>query len=106
MFLEAVHQLEVQLYMKNIKLKVMAAIAACICVVGSSVAVIPASAASIRGDINGDGKIDMTDAVALNKFLSGRITVDDMTTLDMDGDYLITPADATKLLRFLTGQFD
>ena len=48
----------------------------------------------------------MTDAVALNKFLSGRITVDDMTTLDMDGDYLITPADATKLLRFLTGQFD
>ncbi|WP_399553427.1 dockerin type I domain-containing protein [uncultured Ruminococcus sp.] len=53
---------------------------ACVCVVGS-IASLSASATALRGDVNGDGTINLSDAVALNKFLVGKLTVTNLSNV-------------------------
>ena len=50
------------------------------CVVGS-IASLSASATALRGDVNGDGTINLSDAVALNKFLVGKLTVTNLSNV-------------------------
>lgn len=85
----------------KLKLRITSLLVACVCAVGS-VASLSASAAVLRGDVNGDGKVDITDSVALNQFLAGKNTVSDLTRLDFNSNYIIDQADADDLLRFLT----
>ena len=57
----------------------------------------------IYGDITLDGRVDITDAVLLNKFCSGAVILNDAAKLnsDCDGDGDITGNDAVALLQFL-----
>ncbi len=85
------------------KFKFITSLATCACLLGSVFAM-TASASVIRGDVNGDGKIDISDSVMLNKFLSGIIAVKDMTPLDFDGNCIISRADNDALLDFIVGR--
>ena len=60
------------------------------------------SAAVLRGDVNGDGSINLVDQILLNKYLAGIVTFEDLTPLDFDADHIVCQADADKLIRFLT----
>ena len=55
------------------------------------------------GDVNQDGRVDVTDAVLLSKAVNGSVTVSDAQreTMDCDGDGDITANDVTTLMRFL-----
>ena len=57
----------------------------------------------IYGDINLDGRIDITDAVLLNKYCAGSIEMnaDALQNADCDGDKEIGNNDAIVLLKFL-----
>lgn len=57
----------------------------------------------IYGDINLDGRVDITDAVLLNKYCSGSVSLnkDAAKNADCDGDKEISNRDAISLLKFL-----
>ncbi len=57
----------------------------------------------IYGDINLDGRVDITDAVLLNKYCSGSVSLnkDAAKNADCDGDKEISSRDAISLLKFL-----
>lgn len=59
--------------------------------------------ALLCGDVNFDGKIDMTDAVLISKAVSGSVSMDGIQkiVMDCDGDGDITTNDAAVLVRFL-----
>ena len=63
----------------------------------------PITGGLVCGDINLDGRVDITDAVLLNKFCSGAITLDDTAkkNADCNGDGEPGSGDAVVLLQFL-----
>ena len=63
----------------------------------------PITGGLVCGDINLDGRVDITDAVLLNKFCSGAITLEDTAkkNADCNGDGEPGSGDAVVLLQFL-----
>ena len=63
----------------------------------------PITGGLVCGDINLDGRVDITDAVLLNKFCSGAITLDDTAkkNADCNGDGEPGSGEAVVLLQFL-----
>ena len=63
----------------------------------------PITGGLVCGDINLDGRVDITDAVLLNKFCSGAITLDDTAKKNAvcNGDGEPGSGDAVVLLQFL-----
>ncbi|MBO4803202.1 MAG: leucine-rich repeat protein, partial [Muribaculaceae bacterium] len=56
----------------------------------------------IRGDVNGDGSVDITDATMLiNYLLSGNSTGMNLTAADVNDDGLVDITDATTLINYL-----
>ena len=57
----------------------------------------------LYGDVNLDGRVDITDAVLLNKATAGVVTLNDAArqNADCDADGMTDTNDATVLLRFL-----
>ena len=57
----------------------------------------------LYGDVNLDGRVDITDAVLLNKATAGVVTLNDTArqNADCDADGMTDTNDATVLLRFL-----
>lgn len=57
------------------------------------------------GDVNCDGRIDITDAVHLNRALANVVTLNAQATLNADcmHDGLLSASDSVELLRFLVG---
>ncbi|MCM1006500.1 MAG: trypsin-like peptidase domain-containing protein [Ruminococcus flavefaciens] len=51
----------------------------------------------VYNDPSGDGKIDMSDAVAVMQYLSGAITPENVDKLDFDNNGVVTPMDAYKI---------
>lgn len=62
-------------------------------------------AAPITGDVNGDGKVDITDATLIQKYAAGLTDFDDMTlaAADVNGDGSVNIADATAVQRIAAG---
>lgn len=60
------------------------------------------------GDVNLDGRVDITDAVLLSKAVSGSVEVNDVqkSAMDCDGDGEISSNDATTLMQFLVHAVD
>ena len=62
---------------------------------------------TVAGDVNGDGEIDVADAIALLRYLAG---YGDESTIpangDFNGDGEVDVADAIALLRYLAGYTD
>ena len=61
---------------------------------------------SLYGDINMDGKVDLTDAVMLNKYQAGLVTLTDVQKVNAncditDGTENITEEDSFALMRFI-----
>lgn len=61
-----------------------------------------ASAAVIYGDVNMNGSVDITDAVALNQYIAGRCEITNYTVADLNANYIIDRIDSIILLSFLT----
>ena len=63
---------------------------------------------TLVGDINLDGRVDIIDAVLLNKFCSDSVTLNDnaIANADCDGDGDITGNDAVIMMRFLVHLID
>ena len=55
------------------------------------------------GDINGNGKIDSADAVAIKKYLAGYSDTINKKAADVTGDGKIDVNDAIRLLKYLAG---
>ncbi len=55
------------------------------------------------GDVNGDGIVDMRDACALHRYLSGRFTPISAKNADLSFDGAITDIDAEVLRQYLAG---
>ena len=58
----------------------------------------------LYGDVNCDGRVDITDAVMLNKVVAGAVTLDNAVqrkNADCNGDGEVTGSDSTVLLQFL-----
>ncbi len=80
-------------------MRIFKKIAACslTAVLAAAVAVPFVSSASLivpGADPNGDGVIDIADATFLYQVLGGRYEVSDYTPLDMDGNGIVSEADA------------
>lgn len=62
---------------------------------------------AVTGDVNGDGEVDVADAIALLRYLAGYV---DEGTIpangDFNGDGAVDVADAIALLRYLAGYTD
>ena len=58
---------------------------------------------SLYGDVNCDARVDITDAVMLNKAAAGVVTLNDTQrkNADCNGDEEVGSQDATTLLMFL-----
>ena len=63
---------------------------------------------SLYGDVNLDGRVDITDAVQLNKAVAGQVKLNAQASknADCNGDDGLDSSDATSLLRFLTHIID
>ncbi|MDR1815167.1 MAG: leucine-rich repeat protein [Clostridiales Family XIII bacterium] len=62
----------------------------------------------LRGDVNGDGKLNAVDALTVLRIAVGivnpsTLTAAQMAAIDLDGDGLITAADATNVARLVAG---
>ena len=55
------------------------------------------------GDVNQDGRVDIADAVLLNKCVNGSVTYNEIQKANMDcnGDGVISADDSLTLLKFL-----
>ena len=59
------------------------------------------------GDVNGDGEVDISDAVALLRYLAGYVDEDTISANgDFDGDGEVDISDVVSLLRYLAGYDD
>ena len=62
-----------------------------------------AFAASVRGDVNGDGKTDSSDALLVLQYAVGQKKTIDKTKADLNGDGLINSGDALIILQICVG---
>ncbi|MBE6678492.1 MAG: hypothetical protein E7597_06840 [Ruminococcaceae bacterium] len=66
----------------------------------------PLSAAALKGDVNGDGRVDRRDAELVFDYASGSntgLTEAQKSTADVDGDGMLSVGDAAQILRYHTG---
>ena len=58
---------------------------------------------SSYGDVNLDGKVDLVDAIMINKYLAGQITLSEQATknADVNADGSLGDGDSTILMRFI-----
>ena len=69
-----------------------------------SLALSAAVCASVRGDVNGDGVLDLADAVAFAKYLTTEGAVTDYEAADYNGDGVLNAADLTLIKRAVSTQ--
>lgn len=68
-----------------------------------AVPIMSASAANLIGDVNCDGSVNLSDNVALNRYLNGMCELSNLTNADTNANYVIDVLDSKVLLAFLTG---
>ncbi|WP_295214386.1 dockerin type I repeat-containing protein [Ruminococcus sp.] len=61
------------------------------------------SAVNLIGDVNCDGSVNLSDNVALNRYLNGMCELSNLTNADTNANYVIDVVDSKVLLAFLTG---
>ena len=64
------------------------------------------SVAATKGDVNGDGKVNVSDAMLVFNHVSGKksLDADDKTRADVNADSSITVADAMKIYNIILGK--
>lgn len=76
-------------------------------ITGSLLGALPTQASTtLLGDVNNDNIISISDAVALNQFLSGQKTLPSYVVADLNEDYMINCIDSEILLDFVLGIID
>lgn len=89
--------------MKKIRSIITSSLAiACTAVMIGSASV-PASATNLYGDVNGDGRIDLSDSITYGKYLRGEGVLSNYTVADLNQNYVIDGVDQEILLAFLVG---
>lgn len=62
---------------------------------------------TVAGDVDGDGEVDISDAVALLRYLAGYVDEGTISANgDFDGDGVVDVSDVVALLRYLAGYTD
>ena len=91
-------------------LKRMTGFLSAVCLTAVSLASMPVtvSATNILGDINNDGYIDITDSVALNRYLAGLVPASsiNLRNADLDRNVVIDVNDSKIFMSFLLGTID
>ena len=91
-------------------LKRMTGFLSAVCLTAVSLASMPVtvSATNILGDINNDGYIDITDSVALNRYLAGLVPASsiNLRNADLDRNVVIDVNDSKIFMSFLMGTID
>lgn len=87
--------------MKRSKKRLIGAVLSLCSLAIAATAPMQASAASY-GDINCDGAINLSDTVALNKYLAGMVVLNDYTIADLNQNNVIDVVDVLILQDFLT----
>lgn len=64
------------------------------------------SSATILGDVNNDGKLDVSDVVTLNKFLAGEGVLSNYNVADTNANGIIDGVDSTILMAFLVHEIN
>ena len=64
------------------------------------------SSAAILGDVNNDGKLDVSDVVTLNKFLAGEGVLSNYNVADTNANGIIDGVDSTILMAFLVHEIN
>ncbi len=64
------------------------------------------SSAAILGDVNNDGKLDVSDVVTLNKFLAGEGVLSNYNVADTNANGIIDGVDSTILMAFLAHEIN
>lgn len=57
--------------------------------------------AADKFDVNGDGEVNMVDALIVQKFLMGMGTVPDVAKLDFNGDKMVSKLDAEYINKYV-----
>ena len=67
--------------------------------------VVRKSGKPLYGDVNLDGKVDVTDATAVQRYSAGLdgLTAEQLTAADVDGDGAVNVTDATQIQKFAAG---
>ncbi len=73
--------------------------AAAVTVTAMSLALTAAVFAAVKGDVNGDGTVNLADAVAFAKYLTTEGSVADTDAADFNGDGVLNAADLTLIKR-------
>jgi uncharacterized protein YjdB len=62
----------------------------------------------VKGDVNGDGSVNVLDIVMINRTLLGSCTLDSgqRTAADVDGDGQLTASDALMLMQYTVKLID
>lgn len=87
--------------MKTIRKSLTACAALACSVVMLGAMHLPASATTLYGDVNGDGSINLSDSIALNKFLSGKCELPNYDAADVNANHVVDHVDGTILSAFL-----
>lgn len=88
--------------MKTIRKSLTACAALACSVVMLGAMHLPASATTLYGDVNGDGSINLSDSIALSKFLSGQCELSNYDAADVNANYIVDSVDVKILNAFLT----
>ena len=66
-----------------------------------TVTVASAASATVKGDVNGDGKLNVTDALLIMRYTAGRSKLNStqLSRADYSGDKKVTVTDAVMILK-------
>lgn len=55
-----------------------------------------------KGDVNGDGKVNVKDAVLIKRYLAGQVVTIDLEMADYDGNGVIQSRDSAKIMKMIS----
>lgn len=91
----------------NVKSKIITVLSAAMVAAASVMSFSGSAAQNVTyNDPNGDGKIDMSDAVLIMQYLSGAITPENVDKLDFDNNGVVTPMDSYKVQMYKLQMLD
>ena len=93
-----------QYQVTNVKMQGVMKITTELCSVCNEVEVIEEDTSIIKGDVNGDKKVDVMDSLRLFRYVAGTYTQPvNKTAADVNGDGVVDVMDSLRLFRFVAG---
>lgn len=65
--------------------------------------IVKASAEGLKGDVNSDGTVNISDVIALSNFLYGKNDLSSLEVGDVNSDYVVEYSDMVAILSIIVG---